>query len=75
MNENASGRVKSMEMCLRQAYFLTPKLQDNFGNWKYSNCKAAPADKKKPNKPSFIFVLYLGERKNKFKLQVLLKYQ
>lgn len=33
-----------MEMCLRQAYFLTPKLQDNFGSWKYSNCKAAPAD-------------------------------
>lgn len=44
LNENASGRIQSMGMCLRQVYFLPPKLQDNFGSWKYSNCKAAPAD-------------------------------
>lgn len=49
-------------MCLRQVYFLPPKLQDNFGSWKYSNCKAAPADLKKK---TFIYFCAVFGRKKK----------
>ena len=57
-----------MEMCLRQAYFLTPKLQDNFGNWKYSNCKAAPADKKKNKQTLLYFCAVFGWKKKQIQI-------